>query len=70
MEKTDTETEITTIRIPLSEFSLLYRCFITLDGIIEYSEKDKEVFDFMIESKMKTGIDLCKEYKANYEKNR
>ncbi len=57
------------IRIPLEEFSLLYRCFLTLDGIIEYSEKDKETFQFMIDAKLKTGTKLVKEYLANYERN-
>lgn len=66
----DTLTENDThIRIPLEEFSLLYRCFLTLDGIIEYSEKDKETFQFMIDAKLKTGTKLVKEYLANYERN-
>ena len=57
------------IRIPLAEFSLLYRCFLTLDGLIEYSGKDKETFEFMVDAKIKTGTKLCKEYLANYERN-
>lgn len=57
------------IRIPLEEFSLLYRCFLTLDGIIEYSGEDKKTFEFMVEAKIKTGKELIKEYLANYERN-